>query len=135
VRRETSVLRNAVYECASPQRAVSESERDIHKQCGPGGWPGPHFICVMKNRRPRATRIWINLKTIEGCDLGVRFRIDLRFCFTYTPGMKQGWVTHFLQRNSTTKIISVNPSFSEAITSHSQLGRESIAFAFSSNFS
>ena len=47
---------NAVSRGASLHGAVTE-QRDIHMQCGAGGWPAPHLFLCLKKRLPRITRI------------------------------------------------------------------------------
>jgi hypothetical protein len=84
VRPETSVPPgSAVSRGASLHGAVTE-QPDVHMQCGPGGWPGPHLFLRPKNGLPRI-RIRTDPKTIEWCFPRRRFPIDLRFYFTYTP--------------------------------------------------
>ena len=47
---------SAVSRGASLHGAVTE-QRDIHMQCGAGGWPAPHLFLCLKKRLPRITRI------------------------------------------------------------------------------
>jgi hypothetical protein len=47
VRQETRLPAKAVSKAASLHRAV-KGERDIHQQCGLGGWPGPHFFLTQQ---------------------------------------------------------------------------------------
>jgi hypothetical protein len=86
------------------------------------------IFCDGKTCRAGISRIKIGLDIRSVVFLDTWF--DLRFYFTYTPRMERGRTIHFLPRNSRTKIISVSPLFSRDFTSHSQLGRESIALAF-----
>jgi hypothetical protein len=87
------------------------------------------IFCDGKTYRAGISRIKIGLDIRSVVFLADTW-FDLRFYFTYTPRMERGRTIHFLPRNSRTKIISVSPLFSRDFTSHSQLGRESIALAF-----
>jgi len=70
VRGETGIRLRMRFQNARLAALGSEPAKlDIHEQCGPGGWPGPHLFLWRRNP----------------CVSGISLTIDLRFYFTYTP--------------------------------------------------
>jgi len=57
-------LVNAVSTVSTASRSVN-GQQGIHKQCGLGGWPGPHFLIALLESK-RQLDSW---PTLPGCRL------------------------------------------------------------------
>jgi hypothetical protein len=110
VRGETGIRLRMRFQNARLAALGSEPAKlDIHKQCGPGGWPGPHLF------------LWRRRNLV--CPV-VSLTIDLRFFFTYTSANGMALDNLLLAAQLDHRKKFVCSSFSEDLTSHSQRVRE-----------